>query len=214
MKVLALDGALDGFSVALWDGEAMHVARSDAGDALESGLVLVDALLARSGVGLPLVDRLAVGIGPGSFTGIRIAVSFAKAIALARAIPLCALRSYDLVTPPDAPLPVLAVVRGRAGIVSARLHDEAGARTASGPPAEVVAALLPAHPPASLTVVGNTEDVRCAIAERGIVVRALPRRAENPAAAAAGLALTAPVSSPHAVAPEYGELPAVTVRGR
>lgn len=215
MKILAVDGALDAFSAAVWDGTTMHVTACVGGDALEFGLRAVDELLARVRTPLATLDRLAVGIGPGSFTGVRIALSFAKAIAQARALPLCAFSSYDLLTPEDAPLPVLAVVRGRTGIVAARLREETGSRTASGPPDEVVAALLADIRGHTVTVVGNTEDVRSAIAERGIVVRALPRRAENPAAAAAQLTLTsAPHPTPHAVAPEYGELPAVTVRTR
>jgi tRNA threonylcarbamoyladenosine biosynthesis protein TsaB len=213
MKVLALDGALAGLSAALWDGDAMHAQGASGDDALAAGLAGVAALLARAGTPLDALDRIAVGVRPGSFTGLRIAISYAKAIAIARRLPLVSISSYDLLTPGDAPLPVLAVVRGRRGIVSARLQDERGARTASGTPADVVAALLDAENLRELAVAGNTEDVDSAIAERGIVVRALPRRAEIPAVAVASLALTAqPSASPHAVAPEYGELPAVTVR--
>src|SRR5262249_38293570 len=112
-------------------------------------------------------------------------------------------------------LPVLAVVRGRRGVVSARLRAGSGERTASGPPDEVLAALLDGLQIDTLTVAGDTEDVTSAIAERGIVVHAPFGRQEYPAATVARLALRAvPSASPRAVAPDYGELPAVTLRPR
>jgi hypothetical protein len=65
--------------------------------------------------------------------------------------------------------------------------------------------------PAELAVSGNTEDVLSEIAERGWTVRALPPRANVPAVAIAQLARTrAPSATPHALAPDYGEAPAVT----
>jgi tRNA threonylcarbamoyladenosine biosynthesis protein TsaB len=210
---LALDGALGGFSVALLDGERLASAGSEVPDALESGLERVQAVLEQAGATLADVDRFAVGIGPGSFTGVRIAVSYAKALALARGRPLVGISSYDVVTPEDAPLPVLAVVRGRRGVVSARLRDAAGDATASGAPAEVVAALLDGRGIGAITLTGNTEDVHSAVAERGIVVRTPPVRREHPAAVVARLGLHAvPSASPHTIAPDYGELPAVTLR--
>jgi tRNA threonylcarbamoyladenosine biosynthesis protein TsaB len=213
MRVLALEGALGGFSVAIADGDRSWSAASELPDALESGLERLEAVLGEAGLALAQIDRFAVGIGPGSFTGVRIAVSYAKALALARGRPLVGISSYDVVTPGDAPPQVLAVVRGRRGIVAARLHDGTASATAAGPPAGVVATLLDGRRLEQLTLAGNTEDVRSAVAERGIVVRTLPVRREHPAAAVARLALhAAPSASPHAVAPDYGELPAVTVR--
>jgi hypothetical protein len=98
-------------------------------------------------------------------------------------------------------------------VVAARLHDGTTVATAAGSPADVVATLLDRRDIGFLTLTGNTEDVRSAVAERGIVVRTLPVRREHPAATVARLALlAAPSASPHAVAPDYGELPAVTVR--
>jgi len=218
MRILALDGALGGFSVAFLDdgngaGETLVSEASNEPDALESGLERVKRVLAGAASGLEAIDRFAVGIGPGSFTGVRIAVSYAKALAMARRRPLVGVSSYDILTPADAPFPVLTTVRGRRGVVCARLHDGVAAQTASGAPADVVATLLAGRSIEILTLAGNTEDVRSAVAERGIVVRASSVRKEHPAATVARLALhAAPSPSPHAVAPDYGELPAVTVR--
>ena len=212
MKILALDAALDGFSAALDDGGAEPIAvRTGRQDALEHGLARIAGLLADAGWRLRDVDRLAVGIGPGSFTGVRIAVAYAKSLAYAAGIPLVGVSSYDALEPEAAPVPVLSVVRGRRGVVCARLRAAAGVLTACGPVTEVLARLLPGEP-GIVHAVGNTEDVLSEIAERGWTVRVLPPRAKVPAAAIAQLARTrVPSPSLHALAPDYGESPAVTV---
>ena len=210
MRVLGIDGALGGFSAALLDGDAVSEAASGRPDALEAGLGRIAALLAARGLQVRDLDRLGVGIGPGSFTGVRIAISYAKALALAAGRPLAGVSSYDVLTPGDAPDPVLTVVYGRPGVISARLRRGAAIRTAAGPVANVLSALLDDFGSGELTLAGNTKDVTFAIAERGIVVRTLPARDESPARAVARLTLRADVdASVHALAPDYGELPAV-----
>jgi tRNA threonylcarbamoyladenosine biosynthesis protein TsaB len=210
VKILALDAALGGFSAAVDDGARLHVTASGRQDALEQGLARIEGLLAEAGLRLRELDRIAVGSGPGSFTGVRIAVAYAKSLAYGSGVPLVGVSSYDALEPDGAPLPVLTVVRGRRGVICARLRDRAGPETACGPTAEVLDRLL-AEPPGTVHVAGNTEDVLSEIAERGWVVRALPPRADVPAVAIARLARTRdPSPSPHALAPDYGESPAVT----
>lgn len=210
MRILGFDGALGGFSAALIDGDVVVEAGSGKPDALEAGLGRIAALLAERGLTVRDLDRIAVGIGPGSFTGVRIAVSYAKALALASGVPLTGISSYDVLAPAGAPEPLLVVVHGRPGVISAQLRSGGTRRDAAGPVANVLATLLDGFGSGKLLIAGNTEDVFSAIAERGIVVQALPSRAERPARAVARLAVTAdPSPSPHAVAPDYGELPAV-----
>ncbi|HEX3468492.1 MAG TPA: tRNA (adenosine(37)-N6)-threonylcarbamoyltransferase complex dimerization subunit type 1 TsaB [Candidatus Elarobacter sp.] len=212
MKILALDAALHGFSAALDLDGTVTSTLTGRHDALEAGLAQVGALLERCGVQLTALDRIAVGIGPGSFTGLRIAVSYAKALAYGASLPLVGISSYDALEPPDPPLPLLAVVRGRRGVVCARLRHDGAATAACGPTSEVLDRLLTGSPRA-IAVAGDTEDVLAPIAERGWTVRALSARSSVPAVAIAQLARTrAPSVSPHAVAPDYGEAPAVTRR--
>jgi tRNA threonylcarbamoyladenosine biosynthesis protein TsaB len=210
VKILALDAALDGFSAAVDDGTQLHVAAGGAQDALEHGLTRIEALLDEAGLRLRDLDRIAVGLGPGSFTGVRIAVAYAKSLAYGSGVPLVGISSYDALEPDGAPLPALTVVHGRRGVICARFRTAGGEATACGPAASVLDRLL-SGTPAEVTVSGNTEDVLSQIAERGWTVRALPPPANVPAVAIAQLARTrVPSPTPHALAPDYGEAPAVT----
>jgi tRNA threonylcarbamoyladenosine biosynthesis protein TsaB len=212
MKVLALDGALGGFSAALDDGTTVIAERSAAADGLERGLARIEALLDRAGLRLRDLDRIAVGTGPGSFTGLRIAVSYAKALAYGSRRDLVGISSYDALEPDDPPLPVIAIVHGRAGVICARLRDARVQTVACGTVGDVLDRLL-TRAPGFVAVTGNTEDVISQIAERGWNVRALPPRAEIPAVAIAALARARSVfASVHALEPDYGEAPAVTQR--
>ncbi len=210
MRILALDAALGGFSAALDDGITVRVESSGAQDALEGGLGRIGRLLEAAGLRLAELDRIAVGLGPGSFTGIRIAVAYAKSLAYGSGVPLVGISSYDALEPDGPPLPVLIAVHGRRGVICARLRTAAGVASACGPTGQVLDELV-GHGTGEIAVGGNTEDVLSEIAERGWTVRALPPRAAVPAVAIAQLARTrSPSSSPHALAPDYGEAPATT----
>ena len=214
VRILALDAALDGFSAALDDGARLHVAPGGRQDALERGLARIEDLLSEAGLRLRDLDRIAVGVGPGSFTGVRIAVAYAKSLAYGSGVPLVGVSSYDALEPDGAPLPLLAVVQGRRGVVCARLRDAEGVTTACGAVSDVLERLLPkplSGLPGAVHVTGNTEDVISEIAERGWTVQALGPRADVPAVAILQLARTRePSLTPHALAPDYGEAPAVT----
>jgi tRNA threonylcarbamoyladenosine biosynthesis protein TsaB len=215
VKILALDAALDGFSAALDDGARLHVAPGGRQDALEAGLARIEELLDGAGLRLRDLDRIAVGLGPGSFTGVRIAVAYAKSLAYGSGVPLVGISSYDALEPDGAPLPVLAVVRGRRGVICARLRAAGGPATACGAVGDVLERLLPQRSLREqrgvVHVTGDTEDVLSEIAERGWTVRPLRPRADVPAVAIAQLARTRePSATPHALAPDYGEAPAVT----
>jgi tRNA threonylcarbamoyladenosine biosynthesis protein TsaB len=82
MKILALDTATEACSVALLLGDTL-LARYEEPKRGHAELILpmVDALLAEAGIELRALDCLAVGRGPGAFTGVRIAVGVAQGLA-------------------------------------------------------------------------------------------------------------------------------------
>ena len=91
VKLLALDTATEACSAALWiDGEVRE--RFEVAPRGHARLLLpfADALLAEEGMTPSDLDALAVGRGPGSFTGVRIAVSVAQGIAFAARLPVVA----------------------------------------------------------------------------------------------------------------------------
>jgi tRNA threonylcarbamoyladenosine biosynthesis protein TsaB len=92
MVILAFDTATDVATSALVaDGEVLGERVSRAATLLED----VDALLRQGGVATRELDALAVGTGPGSFTGVRIGLATARGLALALDVPAAGVSTLD-----------------------------------------------------------------------------------------------------------------------
>ena len=78
------------------DGELLSLRESDEGrDHARKVGVFVDELLRETGIVPDDLDAVAVGKGPGSYTGLRIGVSFAKGLCYGLQKPLVAVGSLD-----------------------------------------------------------------------------------------------------------------------
>ncbi|MBS0225371.1 MAG: tRNA (adenosine(37)-N6)-threonylcarbamoyltransferase complex dimerization subunit type 1 TsaB [Proteobacteria bacterium] len=97
MKLLAIETATEACSVALWsDGEVRERFEIAPRRHAELALPWCDALLAESGVARSQLDAIAVGRGPGAFTGVRLAIAIAQGIALGLDRPLVPLSTLQV----------------------------------------------------------------------------------------------------------------------
>jgi tRNA threonylcarbamoyl adenosine modification protein YeaZ len=212
VRILALDGAFGALSCAVTVDriERAHE-RTSAGTTLEAGLEAVRRALERSGVEPSALDRLAVCTGPGSFTSLRIAISYAKSLAQGWGKPLVGISAFDALEVGTQAVPRLAVVCARAGIISVRLTDAGTQVRESGRTAAVCASIAQACSGRPLTVTGAPEDVLVALGERGMLVQIM--EPSPPALAIAELAESfAAASTLHEVRADYGELPPAAMR--
>ena len=123
MICLALDTALDACSVAVVEGEHVLALRSEAmvRGHQERLAPMVSEAMAEAGVDFAGLDRILVTVGPGSFTGLRVGLAFARAMALALDIPCVGVGTLEVLAggaaeTTDAPL-AAAALDGRRGRV-------------------------------------------------------------------------------------------------
>ena len=89
MIILALDTCLSTCSVAvLDDGHIVSARRESMARGHQERLApMAQDVMAEAGIPFERLDRIAVTVGPGSFTGLRVGIAFAKGLALALAKP-------------------------------------------------------------------------------------------------------------------------------
>ena len=120
MLALAFDTATDVATSALvWDGEVLGELRSRPVSVLED----VDALLRRGGVRPSQLEALVVGTGPGSFTGLRMGLAAARALALALDLEVAGVSTLEALRAgaPDA-IPVIDARRGEVFVLDGSMR--------------------------------------------------------------------------------------------
>lgn len=133
--LLAIDTATEACSAALLVGDAM-IERSEIAPRRHAELILpmIESLLAEAGISRRQLDGIAVGRGPGAFTGVRLAISIAQGLALGLdlpVVPVSSLAALALDAPVDAANrdnAILAVIDARMG----EIYTGAFARSADG----------------------------------------------------------------------------------
>jgi tRNA threonylcarbamoyladenosine biosynthesis protein TsaB len=198
LRILGFDTATRATTVALCDFETGSLeieARDDPPRGARPRhatrlLALIVQLLERTATPWEDIDRIAVGVGPGTFTGLRIAVATGRALGLARGIPLVGVSTLEslslngrrAVDQGDGTDAVLAVIDARRGEVFAagwrvRGSTHAGERVGQTPslsPRAVspvdLATLIPSLGSRTLAVGDGAVEFRSVLEPSGVLI--------------------------------------------
>ena len=121
MITLALDTCLAACSAALLDGDRVLARRVEpmARGHQERLAPLVAEVMAQAGLAFDRLDRVGVTVGPGSFTGLRVGLAFAKGLGQALSIPVIGVGALEALAAPLAadPATVFAALEAKRGQV-------------------------------------------------------------------------------------------------
>lgn len=118
--LLAIDTSTAYTGIALAGNGGVHeqMFRSDRNHSAEL-LPAIDGLLEEIGASIADIDRVAVALGPGGYSALRVGLSTAKGLVMPRALPLIGVSTYGLeampVWPPAGPL-VAVIDAGSSGV--------------------------------------------------------------------------------------------------
>lgn len=134
MRVLAIDTALAACSAAVLDldrgGVLAHESQAMERGHAEALMPMIARAMSEANCEFDALDRIAVTIGPGSFTGLRVGVAAARGIALAAGKPIVALTTLACFAAPhiaaDDATPLLSAIDARNDQVYIQLVGRGG----------------------------------------------------------------------------------------
>lgn len=134
MKLLLLDSSTKRFSLAVSDGEKVLKSRNIVLEKILSSSIVpaVDKILKSCQLTLKEIDGFAVGLGPGSFTSLRVGLSTVKAFCFALNKPVVGIPSLDLVARAAFPFMtgkqknLCVIADARRGLVYAAVYEKSG----------------------------------------------------------------------------------------
>jgi len=117
--LLAIDTSTRQMGLALYDGTQVlgeFLWHSRYYHTVELAPAVAD-MLSRSGLKMETIEALGVALGPGSFTSLRVGLSFVKGLALARHLPIIGIPTLDIVAAQQevSDLPLAAVLQAGRG---------------------------------------------------------------------------------------------------
>lgn len=127
MLILALETSTELGSCALWrDGTVVERICPEKRPHSETLLPLVRELLTESGAKIGDLDAIAFGVGPGAFTGLRVACGAAQGLAVAAGVPLIPVSSLETMAKQLGADRVLALLDARMGEVYSGRYERDG----------------------------------------------------------------------------------------
>lgn len=116
MNILAIETSTEFCSLAVGSGASVHMSHVHAGQRhAEMVLGAIGALLAEAGLGMSNLDGIAYGMGPGSFTGLRIACGVTQGLALARGLGVVGVCTLEALAEESGADAVIACLDARMG---------------------------------------------------------------------------------------------------
>jgi tRNA threonylcarbamoyladenosine biosynthesis protein TsaB len=167
MRVLALDTALDACAAAVLDTERRDLVASETrpmtrGHA-EALMPMVARVMDAARLEFSDIDRIAVTVGPGSFTGVRVGIAAARGIALAAGKPAIGLTTLAAFTAPHVATgfdgTVVPVIDARHGQVYMQIFGPGGRAAIAPRLAAIPEAVEAARSRAPALITGSAADL-------------------------------------------------------
>ena len=189
MIVLGLDTCLSSCSVAVLDGErVLGAAREVMARGHQERLApMAQEVMAQAGLDFRQLERIGVTVGPGSFTGLRVGIAFAKGLVLALELPAVGIGSLEALAREAEGL-VFPIIDARRGQVYLQAFESGQALMApDAVSAEVAAArIAELSQGRAFTLVGSGAALLQPFAPDAAVIAAEGADARHVAALAAG----------------------------
>lgn len=151
MLILAIDTALDACAVAVLDSETnalrAHESQTMARGHAEALMPMVERVMQAAALPFTALDRIAVTVGPGSFTGLRVGISAARGLGLAAGKPVVGVTTLSAYAAPylsESGGPIISLIDARHDHVYMQVVSSDGApliRPRVAPIADIFAAV-------------------------------------------------------------------------
>ena len=125
MRILAFDTSTEYCSVALWqDGVVVERCELAGQKHSEMLVAMLDALLHEAELKLAQLDGIAFGMGPGSFTGVRIACGVTQGLALGANLPVVGVCTLEALAEASGRPRVIAALDARMGEIYHAVYEK------------------------------------------------------------------------------------------
>jgi tRNA threonylcarbamoyladenosine biosynthesis protein TsaB len=195
MLILAFDTCMAAVSVVVWrDGAVLAAARVVMAQGQAEALMpLIEKTMTQAGVGYDQLDRIAVTVGPGSFTGVRVGLAAARGVGLAAGKPVIGVTTTEVLAAQVNKARVLVTIDTKRGDFYAQRFEDGKAIDEI---AVISADTLAGEDPAQMLVLRDGDGL---LPDVAVLARLAATRAPEP-----GGPLPVYARAPDAVIPQHG----------